>query len=211
MSKFNFEQVSDETLRVDADYGELFTEVKSKLESLGGKIKKDSASEGILEAAWRYGLNPFGLRVTAQFRTISDKTIELSFSGGFKDAFDTIGAGRKKATEVMNAVMGREVLTCQQEQSAGMPPRIGVDSVLNRGKRKTSAGILALLLGGAGAHKFYLGNWGIGIVYLASCFFIPGISAAVGAIEAIRLFTLNDVAFNEKYNYRNLKPFEVTW
>ena len=210
MSKFNFEQVSDETLRIDADYGELFTEVKSKLDNLGGKIKKDSANEGILEAAWRYGINPFGLRVTVNFRTVNDKTIELSFSGGFKDAFDTTGAGRKKATEVMNAVMGRE-LTGQQEQSAGMPPRIGVDGVLNRGKRKTPAGILAILLGGAGVHKFYLGNWGIGIIYLVSCFFIPGVTAVIGVIEAIRIFTLNDVAFNEKYNYRNLKPFEVMW
>lgn len=210
MSKFNFEQVSDETLRTDADYGELFTEVKSKLENLGGKIKKDSTIEGILEAAWRYGINPFGLRVTVNLRTVNDKTIELSFYGGFKDAFDTTGAGRKKATEVMNAVMGREV-TGQQEQAAGMPPRIGVDGVLYRGKRKTSAGILALLLGGAGVHKFYLGNWGIGIIYLVSCFFIPGVSAVIGVIEAIRLFTLSDVAFNEKYNYRKLKPFEIMW
>lgn len=163
-----------------------------------------------MEAAWRYGINLFGLRVTVNFRTVNDKTIELSFSGGFKDAFDTTGAGRKKATEVMNAVMGRELIG-QQEQSAGMPPRIGVDSVLNRGKRKTPAGILALLLGGAGVHKFYLGNWGIGIIYLVSCFFIPGVSAVIGVIEAIRIFTLSDVAFNEKYNYRNLKPFEVMW
>ena len=211
MSTLGFEQVGDETLRVDADYGEVFAEVKSKLEALGGKIKKDSADEGVLEAAWRYGVNPFGLRVTVQFRTVSDKTIELSFSGGFKDAFDTTGAGRKKATEVMNSVMGREATTAQQERPPGMPPRIGVDSVLNRGKRKTPAGILALLLGGAGAHKFYLGNWGIGIVYLASCYFAPGVSAVIGIIEAIRIFTLSDAAFNEKYNYRNLKPFEVMW
>lgn len=111
----------------------------------------------------------------------------------------------------MNAVMGREAPNSQLAKSAEMPPRIGVDSVLNRGKRKTSAGVLALLLGGVGAHKFYLGNWGIGVIYFISCFFVPGVSAVIGVIESIRYFTLGDVAFNEKYNYRELKPFEVMW
>lgn len=33
-------------------------------------------------------------------------------------------------------------------------------------KSKTTAGLLALFLGGAGAHKFYLGQWKMGLLYL---------------------------------------------
>ena len=33
-------------------------------------------------------------------------------------------------------------------------------------KNKVTAGLFGILLGGFGAHKFYLGNVGLGIVYL---------------------------------------------
>ncbi len=211
MNESNFEQINDSTIRTSrADYAKLFSEVKEKILSLGGKLKKEDSATGTLEGSWRYGINPFGLRVTVQFRTVGDNTIELNFTGGFADSFDTTGAGKKKAAEVMNAVMGRDVAT-STEQTPGMPPRMGGDSVSNRGKKRVLSGILALLLGGIGVHKFYLGNWGIGIVYAVSCFFVPGLAAIFGVIEAIRYFTLSDAAFNEKYNYRELKPFEVVW
>ena len=37
---------------------------------------------------------------------------------------------------------------------------------LGDGRNKIVAGILAILLGGFGAHKFYLGKIGLGILYL---------------------------------------------
>lgn len=210
MNEFTFEQINDSTLRTTANYDKLFAEVKEKIISLAGKLKKDDSSTGVIEGSWRYGINPFGLRVTVQFRTVGDSTIELNFTGGFADSFDTTGAGRKKAADVMNAVMGRVAIS-PAEQTPGMPPRMGGDSVSNRGKKRVLSGVLALILGGVGVHKFYLGNWGIGLVYLASCFLAPGLAAVIGLIESIRFFTMGDVAFNEKYNYRNLKPFEVVW
>ena len=105
MEKFNFKNIDAETLHVEADLEEVFSAVRSRLVALGGKIKKSSLKEGILDAAWRYGVNFFGLHVTVQFRAIGDSKIELHFSGGFKDAFDTTGAGREKAIAVMNDVM----------------------------------------------------------------------------------------------------------
>jgi TM2 domain-containing membrane protein YozV len=64
-------------------------------------------------------------------------------------------------------------------------------------KNKTTAGLLALLLGGLGAHKFYLGKWVWGLVYLIFCFtFIP---AVISLIEAIIFFSMKEAEFQLKY------------
>jgi len=47
-------------------------------------------------------------------------------------------------------------------------------------KDKTTGVLLALLLGGVGAHHFYLGKNGLGIVYALFCWtFVPAILALV--------------------------------
>jgi TM2 domain-containing membrane protein YozV len=64
-------------------------------------------------------------------------------------------------------------------------------------KNRVVAIILALLLGGIGAHKFYLGRVGMGILYLVFCWtFIPSI---VAFVEAIIYVTMSDQAFAKKY------------
>lgn len=64
-------------------------------------------------------------------------------------------------------------------------------------KNKTTAALLALFLGGLGMHKFYLGKWVWGIVYLLFCWtFIP---AFLGFIEAIFLFVESEEKFQAKY------------
>ena len=61
------------------------------------------------------------------------------------------------------------------------------------GKTRTTAAILAILLGGFGAHQFYLGNIGKGILYLVFCWtYIPSI---IGLIEGIMLITQSDEEF----------------
>jgi len=63
-------------------------------------------------------------------------------------------------------------------------------------KSRTTAGILGILLGGLGIHKFYLGKAGLGIVYiLLSWTFIP---ALVGFIEGIIYLTQDDATFAAK-------------
>lgn len=48
---------------------------------------------------------------------------------------------------------------------------------------KTTAILLALFLGGLGAHKFYLGKPGMGLLYLVFCWtFIPGLIALIELI-----------------------------
>ncbi|MFO8015626.1 MAG: NINE protein [Candidatus Woesearchaeota archaeon] len=64
-------------------------------------------------------------------------------------------------------------------------------------KDKIAAGLLGILLGGIGAHKFYLGNVGMGILYLClSWTFIPAI---LGLIEGIIYLTMSDSEFKKKY------------
>lgn len=61
-------------------------------------------------------------------------------------------------------------------------------------KDKTTAGLLAIFLGGLGAHKFYLGKPGQGILYLLFCWtYIPGI---LGLIEGIKYLTKNERDFH---------------
>lgn len=76
------------------------------------------------------------------------------------------------------------------------------------GKNKVTAGVLALLLGGFGIHKFYLGAWGWGIVYLLfSMSFLP---AFVALIEGIRYLTLTDEVFAQKAVDTH-GPFSFLW
>ena len=67
-------------------------------------------------------------------------------------------------------------------------------------KNKTVAGILAILLGGIGVHKFYLGRIGQGILYLAFCW--TGIPAIIGFIEGIIYLCSNDENFQLKHHVR---------
>ncbi len=64
-------------------------------------------------------------------------------------------------------------------------------------KSRTTAAILALFLGGLGAHHFYLNQPIRGIVYLVFCFtFIPAI---VAFVEAIILLCMSDERFEQQY------------
>jgi TM2 domain-containing membrane protein YozV len=65
-------------------------------------------------------------------------------------------------------------------------------------KSKVVAGILGIVLGGFGAHRFYLGDMTGGIIRLALslCF---GLGALVGLIEGIIYITKSDEDFKKIY------------
>lgn len=62
---------------------------------------------------------------------------------------------------------------------------------------QVAAGILALLLGGLGAHKFYQGNTRNGVLYL--CFFWTAIPALLGLIEGILMLLADEKEYEEKW------------
>jgi TM2 domain-containing membrane protein YozV len=72
----------------------------------------------------------------------------------------------------------------------------GLVRVANR--EKGTAVVLALFLGGLGAHRFYLGQTGMGIIYLIFCWtFIP---AFIALFEALFLLMMTAREFDMKYN-----------
>ncbi|HZL86609.1 MAG TPA: TM2 domain-containing protein [Candidatus Krumholzibacteria bacterium] len=60
-----------------------------------------------------------------------------------------------------------------------------------------SAALFALLLGSFGAHKFYMGDTGLGILYLV--FFWTAIPGIIGLIEGIIYLAMSDQEFVRKY------------
>ena len=85
-------------------------------------------------------------------------------------------------------------------------------------KSKTTAGVLALLLGGLGIHKFYLGFTGPALVYLLvntigwlvtwMLLWIPHIILGLMAfVEGILYLTKSDQEFEELYVVQKKKWF----
>jgi len=85
------------------------------------------------------------------------------------------------------------------KKEAEVCPNCGVrqQSASAGGKDRTTAAILALFLGGLGAHHFYLGNTGRGVLYLLFVWtFIP---VVVGFVEGIIYLTKSDQDFRQQY------------
>ena len=65
-------------------------------------------------------------------------------------------------------------------------------------KNKNTAALLALFTGFIGGHRFYLGQNGLGVVYLFACWtFIP---MGLGILDALVIALTSEDRFNEKYN-----------
>ena len=65
---------------------------------------------------------------------------------------------------------------------------------------KVAYGIIAILLGGLGIHRFYAGKWISGIVYLI--FSLTGIPSILGLIEGILALV------KESDDYGNIPVYE---
>jgi TM2 domain-containing membrane protein YozV/ribosomal protein L37E len=76
-------------------------------------------------------------------------------------------------------------------------PQIAVVGLAHPTKSRGAAAFLAFVLGGLGAHKFYLGEIGLAILYLLFCWtFIP---AFIGLIEDFVYLFMSDERFARKY------------
>jgi TM2 domain-containing membrane protein YozV/RNA polymerase subunit RPABC4/transcription elongation factor Spt4 len=86
-------------------------------------------------------------------------------------------------------------------KQAEICPECGVQQPTGGGSSSDSdqvaAGILGLLLGGLGAHKFYQGNTRNGVLYL--CFFWTAVPALLGLIEGILMLLADEKEYEEKW------------
>ena len=97
---------------------------------------------------------------------------------------------------------GAAIAQAAQPQQQGQPQVVYVQQPASNlpVKSKIVAALLAILLGGLGIHKFYLGQNGKGVLYLLLCWtYVPGI---LGIIEGIMILTSTDQKFQEKYKCR---------
>ena len=79
-------------------------------------------------------------------------------------------------------------------------PKCGVRQrrIVSGSRNRSSAAIFAIFLGGIGAHKFYLGQPGLGILYFLFCWTL--VPAIVGLIEGLVYLSMNDEGFDARYN-----------
>jgi TM2 domain-containing membrane protein YozV len=82
-------------------------------------------------------------------------------------------------------------------------PAAGAAAAISAPKKSRSLAIfLALILGGLGAHKFYVDKPGAGFLYLLFCWTL--IPSLFGLIEAIQYLSMKDEIFQEKYLAKKL-------
>ena len=77
------------------------------------------------------------------------------------------------------------------------PPPAGYSSDPAQ-KSRIAAGILGILLGGLGIHRFYLGYVGIGIVQIVVTIVTFGIGSIWGLIEGILILTGSGITKDAK-------------
>ncbi|MFQ2040279.1 TM2 domain-containing protein [Aeromonas sp. s11] len=207
-------KLSDLVLRSHADYEAVFEHVAAHLQAEGGTIKIADRAKGALEASWKYGINPFGLRVTVHFTSPEEGIVELSLTGSFVDAIDTWGTAKKKAkaiAEVLPLPIDAAAWPIREQASvpASTQPAPAGGTVHHRGKRKVLMALLVFFGGGIGLHKFYAGNWGWGLIYLAAC--TTGIPVLLSLVEFIKVLCLSQEEFDKRYNYQAVRAFQWVW
>lgn len=85
----------------------------------------------------------------------------------------------------------------RQPELPGALTNVPAAVVPTSSRSRTTAGLFALLLGGLGVHKFYLGQVAAGVLYVLFCWTL--IPAFIALIEALLLFGMTDLDFAKKY------------
>ncbi|HEX3531915.1 MAG TPA: TM2 domain-containing protein [Thermoanaerobaculia bacterium] len=81
----------------------------------------------------------------------------------------------------------------------------------SRGKDKTTAGILGILLGSLGVHQFYLGSTMTGVIEIALTCVTCGIGSLLGLVEGILILVMDQNEFDQRYNFRTPESVEFVF
>ena len=130
-----------------------------------------------------------------------DSDCTITFKCSFRTAVIQVKADAHQEIQLaFDRFTGDLLATCKEGSASstkvGFNSNTSVTIGSGKPKDKEIAGLLAILLGGFGAHKFYMGRHGQAILYLLLCWtYVPAI---VGLIEGIIYL----VESNEKFNSR---------
>lgn len=155
----------------------------------------------------------------------------LSFRGA--DWLEALAPERGMAVEctVIEGNRARQVQLALPEPAAApsMPAAPAQPPLAQRPKRKPVLTLLALFAGFFGAHRFYMGSWGWGLVQLLGVPMVIGIFmallpplggllyvAAIGfvLVESVRYIWMSDAEFDAKvraYQAAQPGPFAFFW
>lgn len=102
-----------------------------------------------------------------------------------------------------NNSVSDQATTCPKCGYPIIKPIAGTSAIISKPLKSRSLTIfLSLILGGLGAHKFYVDKPGVGLLYLLFCWtFIPSI---FGFIEAIQYLWMTEEVFQQKYLSKKL-------
>ncbi|WP_459193044.1 TM2 domain-containing protein [Halosimplex sp. J119] len=124
---------------------------------------------------------------------VSDSVDDTSLEGESADG-GRAGAGKKGPDEKFCAECGAII-----NEKAEICPECGVrqPGTGSDEDQRLIAALLAIFLGGFGAHKFYLGDTRTGIIYL--CFFWTMIPGLIGVVEGLIYLSKSDEEFRRQY------------
>ena len=91
---------------VYGDYGAVWALVRQVMVDCGARIKDENMERGKIVGNCRYGINAFGMTVTATLYS-NGNSIGLEFSASFTDALDTFGSCSKKVRQLGDRLMER--------------------------------------------------------------------------------------------------------
>ena len=99
--------------------------------------------------------------------------------------------------ELMEIINGMPPTPGLKPEPGVMPP--GTPMNTYSPKSKTTAGILAILLGGLGVQYFYLGKVGGGFLCILLSLVTCGLWEILTLVQGIMMLTMTDQEFNQKY------------
>lgn len=161
---------------------------RADLDVAEGRLTRDEADTHIARD-WYNHLNPApkpGTRVTHSFGAMLDATLGSATAGWYNKERDVARRwdGARWTLETMPAPAAKEIAR-QEWLSVTAEGRVQ--------KSRTTAGILGILLGFVGAHRFYLGHKGWAVlqvaVFVLTCSFTFGLVGLWGLTEGIMILS----------------------
>jgi hypothetical protein len=92
-------QTGEGRFHFSGSYQSALALVRAAFRDCNTTIKEESAAGGLIRGQCAYGLNPFGITVTASFFASHGET-GMELTANLTDAFDTFGVCRKKVAEI---------------------------------------------------------------------------------------------------------------